>query len=153
VSANFADLDAPPRRMPAPLARVLASLPAWPPTAALAAILSVAAARRLIDVQALAPLTAKCVELHVIDAGVRLRLQFTGRAFVPDCRSGSADVVIAASAQDFFFLAQRRVDPDSLFFRRRLIMEGDTELGLLVKNTLDAVDLTSVFPFFSKAKA
>ena len=29
---------------------------------------------------------------------------------------------------------------DTLFFSRRLRMEGDTDLGLLVKNTLDAVD-------------
>ena len=30
---------------------------------------------------------------------------------------------------------------DTLFFSRRLSMEGDTELGLLVKNTLDAIEL------------
>lgn len=37
-------------------------------------------------------------------------------------------------------LALREEDPDTLFFSRRLRMEGDTDLGLLVKNTLDAVD-------------
>jgi predicted lipid carrier protein YhbT len=35
----------------------------------------------------------------------------------------------------------RKEDPDTLFFSRRLLMEGDTELGLLVKNTLDALEL------------
>jgi predicted lipid carrier protein YhbT len=35
----------------------------------------------------------------------------------------------------------RKEDPDTLFFSRRLLMEGDTELGLLVKNTLDAMEL------------
>lgn len=29
---------------------------------------------------------------------------------------------------------------DTLFFSRRLLMEGETDLGLLVKNTLDAID-------------
>ena len=38
-------------------------------------------------------------------------------------------------------LARRLEDPDTLFFSRRLSMEGDTELGLLVKNTLDAIEL------------
>lgn len=38
-------------------------------------------------------------------------------------------------------LAQRQVDPDTLFFSRRLVMEGDTELGLIVKNALDALEL------------
>jgi predicted lipid carrier protein YhbT len=39
-------------------------------------------------------------------------------------------------------LAARKEDPDTLFFSRRLVMEGDTELGLLIKNTLDAIDGT-----------
>ena len=38
-------------------------------------------------------------------------------------------------------LAQRQQDPDTLFFNRRLVMEGDTELGLVVKNTPDALEL------------
>jgi predicted lipid carrier protein YhbT len=36
-------------------------------------------------------------------------------------------------------LALRREDPDTLFFSRRLVLEGDTELGLVVKNALDAM--------------
>jgi hypothetical protein len=35
-------------------------------------------------------------------------------------------------------LALRREDPDTLFFTRRLVLEGDTELGLALKNALDA---------------
>ncbi|MBS0304919.1 MAG: hypothetical protein JSR43_05995, partial [Proteobacteria bacterium] len=30
-------------------------------------------------------------------------------------------------------------DADRLFFDRALVMEGDTELGLVLKNTLDAI--------------
>jgi predicted lipid carrier protein YhbT len=37
-------------------------------------------------------------------------------------------------------LATRRVDPDTLFFQRRIRVEGDTELGLGVKNTMDGMD-------------
>jgi predicted lipid carrier protein YhbT len=33
----------------------------------------------------------------------------------------------------------RRI-PTPLFFARRLVVEGDTELGLTVKNLLDAID-------------
>ena len=54
---------------------------------------------------------------------------------------GDADLKISASAHDFMLLARRQEDPDTLFFSRRLSMEGDTELGLLVKNTLDAIEL------------
>ena len=50
------------------------------------------------------------------------------------------DLIISATTRDFMALALREEDPDTLFFSRRLRMEGDTDLGLLVKNTLDAVD-------------
>ena len=38
-------------------------------------------------------------------------------------------------------MATRRVDPDTLFFERRLSIDGDTETGLRLKNLLDAVEL------------
>jgi len=147
MSAGFVDANQSPRRLPAGLEALLSRLPQWPPTLALAAVLRIAVARRLLDVQALQPLTGKIVELRITDAGARLRLRFTGRVFVPACNNAVADVMISATAYDFSLLAQRKADPDSLFFRRRLIMEGDTELGLLVKNTLDAMDMTRLFPF------
>jgi predicted lipid carrier protein YhbT len=34
----------------------------------------------------------------------------------------------------------RQQDPDTLFFHRKLAIEGDTELGLVVKNLLDRID-------------
>ncbi|HEX7954152.1 MAG TPA: SCP2 sterol-binding domain-containing protein, partial [Burkholderiales bacterium] len=53
-------------------------------------------------------------------------------------------VVISAGTRDFLRLARREADPDTLFFDRKLLIEGDTELGLLLKNTLDAIDLQNV---------
>ena len=61
--------------------------------------------------------------------------------FVACQKSAEADLCISASAHDFVRLARRQEDPDTLFFNRRLTMEGDTELGLLVKNTMDALEL------------
>lgn len=52
----------------------------------------------------------------------------------------------SASAHDFMLLAQRKQDPDTLFFSRRLSMQGDTELGLVVKNALDALELPVLDP-------
>ena len=63
------------------------------------------------------------------------------RGITPCRASHTPDLTISASAHDFMQLAMRREDPDTLFFSRRLVMEGDTELGLLVKNTLDALEL------------
>lgn len=55
-----------------------------------------------------------------------------------------ADVWFRGSANDLLLIAARRQDPDTLFFQRRLLIEGDTELGLAVKNLMDAVDLGSM---------
>ena len=46
---------------------------------------------------------------------------------------------IAATADSYLRLLRGEDDPDRLFFERVLVMEGDTELGLVLKNTLDAI--------------
>ena len=53
------------------------------------------------------------------------------------------DIKIQANMYDFLLLAARQQDPDTLVFQRRLIMQGDTELGLELKNFLDGLDLES----------
>nr|WP_202428410.1 SCP2 domain-containing protein [Dickeya dianthicola] len=55
-----------------------------------------------------------------------------------------ADVSFSADANDLILIAARREDPDTLFFQRRLRIEGDTELGLYVKNLMDAIELESM---------
>lgn len=47
---------------------------------------------------------------------------------------------IAGRLDDLVALARRDEDPDTLFFQRRLMLEGDTATGLLLKNLLDALD-------------
>ena len=48
-------------------------------------------------------------------------------------QSADADVSFSADACDLLMIAARKQDPDTLFFQRRLVIEGDTELGLYVK--------------------
>ena len=55
----------------------------------------------------------------------------------------AADLAISASLRDFIALWLREEDPDTLFFARRLTIEGDTDLGLTVKNLLDGIDWES----------
>lgn len=57
---------------------------------------------------------------------------------------GEADVSFSGNANDLVLIAARKQDPDTLFFQRRLRIEGDTELGLYVKNLMDAIDLDSM---------
>ena len=46
------------------------------------------------------------------------------------------DLVCPAGSQRALKLA---IDADRLFFERALVMEGDPEMGLVLKNTLDAI--------------
>ena len=65
-----------------------------------------------------------------------------------------AEVTISGNWREFLLLASRQEDPDTLFFNRELSIEGDTELGLIVKNMLDAVEwptLPSLPVFHRKA--
>ena len=59
-------------------------------------------------------------------------------------REEIADVSFIGNANDMIMIATRRQDPDTLFFQRRLIVEGDTELGLYVKNLMDSIELESM---------
>ncbi|EKS8573956.1 SCP2 domain-containing protein [Salmonella enterica subsp. enterica serovar Newport] len=56
-------------------------------------------------------------------------------------QQADADVSFSADASDLLMIAARKQDPDTLFFQRRLVIEGDTELGLYVKNLMDAIEL------------
>ena len=126
-------------RLPDPLGRLLSLLPAYPGSILFVAGLNLALVRHLpADVQQ--SLTGKKLRITVRDAQLVFDFVWRKDAFAPCHHSGEADLMIGASMHDFLLLAQRKEDPDTLFFSRRLIMEGDTELGLLVKNTLDAID-------------
>ena len=55
------------------------------------------------------------------------------------------DVTFSGDIDSLVSIAVREQDPDTLFFQRKLLVTGNTELGLQVKNFLDELD-TSAFP-------
>lgn len=134
-----------PFTLPRPVGAVLAQLPAYPGSMLLVAAINLALSRHLpVDVTAL--LAGKQLSIRVRDARVAFDFAWRGQRFAPSAPHAAPDLVISANAQDFLLLAQRRQDPDTLFFNRRLVMEGDTELGLVVKNALDAIELPVLDP-------
>lgn len=60
------------------------------------------------------------------------------------------EVIIRGRFPEFVRLATRQIDPDTLFFQRRLSIEGDVSLGLTIKNFLDALELEE-FPLLVRA--
>jgi predicted lipid carrier protein YhbT len=55
--------------------------------------------------------------------------------------SPEPDVIFSASVDALVLMASQKVDPDTLFFNRKLKITGDTELGLEIKNLFDQFDL------------
>jgi predicted lipid carrier protein YhbT len=83
-------------------------------------------------------LHGKSVRIEVCDAHIAFALSLgDGRLVLSRQR---ADLTIAGNLYEFLLLLSRQQDPDTLFFKRRLRLQGDTELGLYVKNFLDALE-------------
>jgi O2-independent ubiquinone biosynthesis accessory factor UbiT len=131
--------------LPAAIARLGSRLPQLPPTLALLTGLNLALGR-LIPRQPLEPMLGKRFAIRVLDAGLTLRFAYGSHGFRPLFDGAPVDLTISARSRDFIALMTREEDPDTLFFSRRLLNEGDTDLGLLVKNTLDAVELPRFDP-------
>ncbi len=86
----------------------------------------------------------RCIVIAVRDADINFRLSFDGNRLTTHPQSRTADLTIAGTVYDFLLMISRQEDPDTLVFQRRLVMQGDTELGLQVKNFLDGLDVESL---------
>lgn len=83
----------------------------------------------------LAELSGKRFRLHLDDVCIALTFEITPAGL----QSSGHDphVTMRGALEEFVALALRREDPDTLFFQRRLVVEGETETGLHLKNLLD----------------
>jgi predicted lipid carrier protein YhbT len=132
-------LDQPPRRiqLPQPLALPLRLLPGRLHSRLLAQLLNHTLASPLRDGE-LDIMQGRTLQVSIQDAGIDYRLTLQdGRMQVSHA---PADVILSGNLHDFLLLLTRREDPDTLFFQRRLSIQGDTGLGLSIKNFLDSLD-------------
>lgn len=125
---------------PHQLGQLIEPLPTWPPSFIFTRILNLAL-RQAICRRDLQALYGKGISIHVTDAKLHLHFTVLPSGFSATTGNVKEDLVINATAYDFYLLAMRKEDPDTLFFNRRLVVEGDIELGLVAKNSLDAIDL------------
>ncbi|MEI6737383.1 MAG: SCP2 sterol-binding domain-containing protein [Pseudomonadota bacterium] len=120
-----------------PISRFMSRLP-HPGSAVFTTVLNVAL-RRALPQDVYLQLIGRHAEIVVSDWGARFRFAVTPDRFVPLPQSAAIDLSIMATARDFALLASGDEDADTLYFDRRVVVEGDTELALLIKNTLDAL--------------
>ena len=85
-----------------------------------------------------AELDGRRFAITVEDLGLRSCFAVRGGAFRPVWDGAPAELELGARLADFLALMRADMDADTLFFQRRLRISGDTELGLIVKNWLDA---------------
>jgi predicted lipid carrier protein YhbT len=83
----------------------------------------------------------KTVHITIEDIGIEFRLSYDQGRLIAGDKNRTADLSLQGTLYDYMLLASRREDTDTLFFSRRLHMQGDTELGLFVKNFLDGMDM------------
>lgn len=132
----------------APLARVLRVLPGgllkpvgWMPrrvsSEALVRLCNQVFATALRDGQ-LDFLRGQRLQIRVEDAALELGLSHDGKRLLAVPLIDRPDLSIGGRAYEFLLLVTRREDADTLFFQRRLKLGGSTELGLYLKNFLDA---------------
>jgi O2-independent ubiquinone biosynthesis accessory factor UbiT len=139
-------------RLPAFVASLGRKLPQWPHTLALVAALNAALKMKLLPESELALLEDKLFRVHILDTGGEASYTYAKGLFRPVFKpQREPDLAFAANLSAYLQLLARQEDPDTLFFNRELEITGDTELGLIVKNMLDAVELpkfSEKFPIF-----
>ena len=86
-------------------------------------------------------LEAKWLKVEVKDMKLAWYISYQDEQIVVADKPVDEDVSFSGNLNDLVLIAGRKEDPDTLFFQRRLSIEGDTELGLEVKNLMDSVDL------------
>jgi predicted lipid carrier protein YhbT len=87
-------------------------------------------------------LKGKWAAISVADIGLQFQLSFDGQLIL--CHQQQADVTFTANVPELLLVAAGKEDPDTLFFQRKLLIDGDTELGLEVKNLLLGIELDSL---------
>ena len=106
---------------------------------ALASMLNVFLRKKLPE-EVFERLQGREVSFDVKEPSLRASFRIQGRHFVPVRPTAHPYLRFRATARDFARIAAREEDADTLFFNRRLVVEGDTETALLVKNTLDGIE-------------
>lgn len=124
--------------LPEPLRRVVRTLPMQPPSFALARLLNRVLLPHL-DSETHSAWSGRTVCLDLKDLGLRLRLRLNAQGFGVAPGGSPVAITIRSTSACLWRLARGIDDADRLFFERELVMEGDTEFGLMVKNTLDAI--------------
>ena len=141
--------------LPSFVATIGQRLPQWPHAVVLTTGLNAMLKMKLLPEDSLALFEGRSFLVDVLDTGGSAAFTFRDGLFRPLFTiPQTPDLKFGAKLSAFLQMMLRQEDPDTLFFNRELSIEGDTELGLVAKNMLDAVEwpkLPSLPVFHRKA--
>ncbi len=129
-------------KLVAALPTMLSRLTRYAPKAVQAGVLQLALNRFFhteLSTGELSFLHDKSVVVSVADIALEFGISLNGKQLEVQLQPAQQDLLLKAELADFTAMISNQVDPDTLFFRRRLQMLGDTELGLYCKNLLDSI--------------
>lgn len=91
-------------------------------------------------------LIGQVARVEITDLNFDFSFTLIGQKIVIKVPAQPADATLRSDQDSMLKILHGEVDPDTLFFRRKLLITGDTELGLYIKNMIDTIDLTERIP-------
>lgn len=82
------------------------------------------------------------VGICIKDLGLEFEVSYQSQWHVRPLNNPA--VTFTANSKELILIASVKEDPDTLFFQRKLNIEGDTELGLEVKNLLLSIEFDNM---------
>lgn len=95
-------------------------------------------------------LRGRWLGIEITDVGLRWYITQTTYGPVVVNNPMRPDVSIRGDLHTMVMLANQTADADTLFFQRKLKVEGDTELGLAVKNLMFGTEINGFPKFLSR---
>lgn len=129
--------------IPGLVKKVVSVLPAKPPAWVLVNTLNQLLKKEILLAD-MSLLAGRYFQIGIEDLGLNLFFTADEKRFILVDQSIPVDLYFGANMADFLKMLLRQEDPDTLFFNRKLKIEGDTELGLIVKNLLDSIDWSTI---------
>ncbi|MDR2164192.1 MAG: SCP2 sterol-binding domain-containing protein [Zoogloeaceae bacterium] len=132
--------------LPGWLKRINQRLPQWPHAIPLCLGLNLGLKLETLPPEIAELCEGKTVRVLLEDGGSEAVVACRNGVFRPrwrkvDSDSGNvADITFRGELHAYLKLITRQEDPDTLFFNRQIAIEGDTELGLGIKNLLDTLE-------------
>lgn len=105
-----------------------------------------------LEEELFACLEEQWLKLSITDLDLHWLFSIKDNQFIMQAanKQSESDVSFSANGNDLLLIAARHEDPDTLFFQRRLLIEGNTALGLEIKNLIDSIDTSELPNLFNQ---